>query len=249
MTTDPAPTPALGIDVLSIFPEYFTGPLDASLLGKARARGHLRVDVHDLRGWSVDRHRTVDAEPYGGGAGMVMRPEPFVHAVEDLYGTLADRPRTVLLTPRGRRLDQALVAELAREPELLVLCGRYEGLDERVHQLLAHDEVSLGDYVLAGGEVAACVLIEAVSRLVPGVVGNVDSVAAESFAGGLLEHPHYTRPPTFRGLTVPAVLRSGDHGAVAAWRRAQSQARTRAVRPDLVDEDAGDDGSQELPPR
>ncbi len=239
MTSQHEPAaPALAVDVLSIFPEYFTGPLDASLLGKARERGHLRVDVHDLRDWSVDRHRTVDAEPYGGGAGMVMRPEPFVHAVEDLYGGLAHRPRTVLLSPRGRRLDQPLVAELAREPALLLLCGRYEGIDERVHRLLAHDEVSLGDYVLAGGEAAACVLIEAVSRLVPGVVGNTASVAEESFAGGLLEHPQYTRPARFRGLEVPAVLRSGDHGAVARWRRAQSRARTRAVRPDLLEDDA-----------
>lgn len=231
---DPGPAdPALSIDVVTIFPEFFAGPLDASLLGKARAVGRLAVTVHDLRRWAPDRHRTVDAEPYGGGAGMVMKPEPFVDAVEARYGSIAARPRTVVLTPRGRRLDQPLVAELARESALLLLCGRYEGIDERVHDLLATDEVSIGDYVLAGGEVAACVLIEAVARLVPGVVGNAESVETESFADGLLEHPQYTRPAVYRGLEVPPVLRSGDHGAVAAWRREQAAARTRRLRPDL----------------
>lgn len=229
--------PALAIDVLSIFPEFFHGPLDTSLLGKARASGRLAVTVHDVREFARDRHRTTDAEPYGGGAGMVMKPEPFVEAVEARYGSLAARPRTVVLTPRGKRLDQALVDELAREPALLLVCGRYEGLDERVHQLLAHDEVSIGDYVLAGGEVAACVLIEAVTRLVPGVVGNAASVEGESFADGRLEHPHYTRPASYRGLEVPEVLRGGNHAAVARWRREQADARTRRLRPDLLDAD------------
>lgn len=227
------PRPALAIDVLSIFPGYFAGPLDVSLLGRARQQGVLSVQVHDLRQWARDRHRTVDAEPYGGGAGMVMKPEPFVDAVESLYGGLASRPRTVVLTPRGRQLDQTLVRELAREPALLLVCGRYEGIDERVHDLLAHDEVSVGDYVLAGGEAAACVVIEAVARLVPGVVGNAASLDEESFSEGRLEHPQYTRPPTFRGLAVPDVLRSGDHGAVARWRREQAIERTRRLRPDL----------------
>jgi tRNA (guanine37-N1)-methyltransferase len=223
------------IDVLSIFPEFFAGPLDASLLGKARSTGLLDVAVHDLRRWTTDRHRTVDDEPYGGGAGMVMKPEPFFAAVEELYTTVDARPRTVLLTPRGRLLRQGLVAELATEPSLLLLCGRYEGIDERVHEGLASDEVSIGDYVLAGGEVAACVVIEAVTRLLPGVMGNVESAGDESFAEGLLEYGQYTRPPSFRGMDVPDVLLSGDHGRVAAWRREQSLARTRAVRPDLYE--------------
>lgn len=223
------------IDVLSLFPEYFTGPLDASLLGRARRTGLLDVAVHDLRGWATDRHRTVDDVPYGGGAGMVLKPEPFFAAVEDLYGTPEDRPRTVLLTPRGRLLDQALVRELAGEPALLVLCGRYEGIDERVHEALATDDVSIGDYVLAGGEAAACVLVEAVTRLLPGVMGNESSTADESFTEGLLEYPQYTRPAEFRDLSVPEVLRSGDHGRVDAWRRQEAQRRTQEVRPDLYE--------------
>jgi tRNA (guanine37-N1)-methyltransferase len=237
---------AMTIDVLSIFPEYFAGPLDTSLLGKAREAGRLAVTVLDLRDWARDRHRSVDDEPYGGGAGMVMKPEPFVEAVEDRYGDLANRPRTVIFTPRGRPLDQRTVTELAGEASLLLVCGRYEGIDERVHELLAHDELSLGDYVLAGGEAPACVLIEAVARLVPGVVGNAASVESESFAEGLLEHPHYTRPASYRGLEVPEVLRSGDHAAVARWRREQAEARTQRLRPDLLtprDEAEGGEGS------
>jgi tRNA (guanine37-N1)-methyltransferase len=223
------------IDVLSIFPEFFAGPFDTSLLGKARAAGVLDVAVHDLRAWATDRHRTVDDMPYGGGAGMVMKPEPFVTAVEALYGSLEGRPRTVVLTPRGRPLTQALVRELAAEPALLLLCGRYEGIDERVHEAVATDEVSIGDYVLAGGEVAACVLVEAVMRLLPGALGNTESAEDESFAEGLLEYPQYTRPAVYLDREVPEVLRSGDHGRVAAWRREQAIARTKEVRPDLYE--------------
>jgi tRNA (guanine37-N1)-methyltransferase len=221
------------IDVLSIFPGFFTGPFDSSLLGKARAAGLVDLRVHDLRAYAADRHHTVDDVPFGGGAGMVLKPEPFFAAVEALYGAVSTRPRTVLLTPRGRRLTQPLVRELAEEPALLLLCGRYEGIDERVAEGLETDDVSIGDYVLAGGEVAACVLVEAVTRLVPGVMGNATSSADESFTEGLLEYPQYTRPASFRGMSVPEVLRSGDHGRVAAWRREQALARTRAVRPDL----------------
>jgi tRNA (guanine37-N1)-methyltransferase len=224
---------ALRIDVLSIFPEFFAGPFDTSLLGKAREAGILDLAVHDLRRWATDRHRTVDDLPYGGGAGMVMKPEPFAAAVTELYGSIAARPRTVLLTPRGRPLTQELVGELAAEEALLILCGRYEGIDERVHEAIATDEISIGDYVLAGGEVAACVLVEAVMRLLPGALGNTASAEDESFAEGLLEYPQYTRPATFLDREVPEVLRSGDHGRVAAWRREQSIARTREVRPDL----------------
>ncbi len=223
------------IDVLTLFPGYFTGPLDESLLGRARTTGLLDVNAHDLRRWATDRHRTVDDVPYGGGAGMVLKPEPFFAAVEDLYGGVEQRPRTVVMTPRGRPLRQDLVVQLAAEPALLLLCGRYEGIDQRVHDALAHDEVSVGDYVLAGGEAAACVVIEAVTRLLPGVMGNEASGADESFAGGLLEYPQYTRPSSFRGMDVPEVLLSGNHGAVEQWRRQQSIERTRSVRPDLYD--------------
>lgn len=221
------------IDILTIFPGYFDGPLSSSLLGRAREAGLVAVRAHDLRDFTDDRHRTVDDLPFGGGAGMVMSPAPFFTAVERLYGAIEERPRTVLFTPRGRPLDQPLVAELAAEPALLLLCGRYEGIDERVHAALASDEVSVGDYVLAGGEAAACVLVEAVTRLVPGVMGNAESAAEESFSAGLLEYPHYTRPAEFRGMAVPEVLRSGHHGRVAAWRHEQSVTRTRTLRPDL----------------
>jgi len=223
------------VDVLTLFPSYFAGPLDASLLGRARQAGLLDVRVHDLRDWATDRHRTVDDVPYGGGAGMVLKPEPFFAAVEGLYGSVAGRPRTILLTPRGVPLRQPLVAELAAEPALLVLCGRYEGIDERVHAGLATDEVSVGDYVLAGGEAAACVVIEAVTRLLPGVMGNETSGQDESFSSGLLEYPQYTRPASYRGMDVPEILRSGDHGAVARWRHDQALERTRSLRPDLYE--------------
>lgn len=221
------------VDVLTLFPGYFAGPLDESLLGRARTAGLLEITAHDLRQWATDRHRTVDDVPYGGGAGMVLKPEPFFVAVEALYGSVEARPRTIVLTPRGSRLTQSLVVDLAAEPALLLLCGRYEGIDERVHAGLATDEVSIGDYVLAGGEAAACVVIEAVTRLLPGVMGNATSGTDESFAGGLLEYPQYTRPASFREMQVPEVLLSGNHGAVADWRHQQSVARTRAVRPDL----------------
>ncbi len=221
--------------MLTLFPEFYSGPLDASLLGRARMASLLQVDVHDLRLWTTDRHRTADDVPYGGGAGMVLKPEPFFAAVEALYGAVEARPRTVVLTPRGHLLDQSRVRDLAAEPELLLLCGRYEGIDERVHEGLAHDELSIGDYVLAGGDVAACVVIEAVARLLPGVLNNDESVADESHAEGLLEYPHYTRPASFRGMDVPEILRSGDHGKVAAWRARQARERTRLVRPDLYD--------------
>ncbi len=225
------------VDILTIFPEWFEGPLSASLLGRAQERGILQLRAHDLRQWTTDVHRTVDDAPFGGGAGMLMTPQPFFDAVESLYGSIAARPRTLLMTPRGRRLDQPFVAGLTTEAHLLLICGRYEGIDERVHLHLAHDEVSIGDIVLAGGEVAAAVVIEAVTRLVPGVMGNAASGVEESFSntadGALLEHPHYTRPSTYRGWDVPDVLRSGDHGRVAGWRLAQSRARTRLVRPDL----------------
>ena len=247
------------IDLLTIFPGFFEGPLTTSLVATAREQGTLDVRVHDLRDWSTDRHRSVDDAPYGGGAGMVMRADVLVAAAESVWNDVppgvpvappmyvagGDRPRTVLLTPRGRPLDQALVREFAHEERIVLLCGRYEGIDERVHELVATDEVSLGDYVLMGGEVAAAAIVEAVIRLLPGVLGNAESPREESFEQGLLEHPHFTRPAEFRGHAVPAVLRSGDHGAVAAWRRARALERTSALRPDLLRSVEGSVGAGE----
>jgi tRNA (guanine37-N1)-methyltransferase len=220
------------VDIVTIFPEYFASPLAAGLLGKAGERGLVQVRLHDLRTWAADRHRSVDDAPFGGGAGMVMLPGPWFEALDALQ---ADGPaHVVLLAPDGRRFDQATAARLAGEPRLVLCCGRYEGIDERVRTRV--DEVlSIGDYVLAGGEAAALVVLDAVARLVPGVMGNAASAADESFAAGLLEYPQYTRPAVYRGLEVPAVLRSGDHGAIARWRHDQAVERTRRLRPDLLE--------------
>ena len=224
------------VDVVTIFPEFFAGPLDASLLGKARARGLIDVALHDLRDQTTDPHRTVDDEPYGGGVGMVMKPEPWFAAVEALDGW--EKARRILLSPAGRRLDQELVRELSEEPHLIVMCGRYEGVDERVAVGLATDEISIGDYVIAGGEAAAVVLIDAMARLIPGVVKEPASVEEESFGpSGLLDHPHYTRPPEFRGMKVPDVLLSGNHAEIEAWRHKQALERTKGRRPDLLGPD------------
>jgi tRNA (guanine37-N1)-methyltransferase len=220
------------VDIVTIFPGYFASPLATGLLGKAGERGLLQVRLHDLRTWAADRHRSVDDAPFGGGAGMVMLPGPWFEALDALQ---ADGPaHVVLLAPDGRRFDQATATRLAGEPRLVLCCGRYEGIDERVRSRV--DEVlSIGDFVLAGGEAAALVVLDAVARLVPGVMGNAASAADESFAAGLLEYPQYTRPAVYRGLEVPAVLRSGDHGAIARWRHAQAVERTRRLRPDLLD--------------
>lgn len=218
------------IDVFSIFPGYFEGPLSESLLGKARARGLIDVRLHDPRDWTSDPHRVVDDAPFGGGAGMVMMPGPLFAAVE---AVAPPRP-LYLLSAAGRPFDQALAAELAGGSGFALLCGRYEGVDQRVADHLCDEELSVGDYVLAGGEAAALVVIEAVARLVPEVMGNESSAGEESFATGLLEYPQYTRPADFRGLEVPEVLRSGDHGRVARWRRSQALRRTRQRRPDLL---------------
>jgi tRNA (guanine37-N1)-methyltransferase len=219
------------IDVFTIFPGIFEAPLRESLLGRAIGEGLLDVRVHDLRGWSEDRHRMVDDTAYGGGPGMVMKPEPFFAAVESLD---PDRGRVLLLSPAGRRLDQAFVRELAGEEHLTLLCGRYEGVDERVVEGLPAEEVSIGDYVLAGGEVPALVVIEAVTRLVPGVIGKEESHERDSFAEpGSLDHPQYTRPAEFRGMVVPEVLLSGDHGAIERWRREAAREKTQRNRPDL----------------
>jgi tRNA (guanine37-N1)-methyltransferase len=223
------------IDVFTIFPEMVRGFAAQSLLGKAQERGTLDVRVHDLRDQAHDPHRTVDDAPFGGGAGMVLMAEPVFAAVE-----AADPPRPLLyLSPAGRRLDQAWARELAAGEGFSLLCGRYEGVDERVRQHLVDGELSIGDYVLGGGEVAAMVVLEAVGRLVPGVMGNDASADEESFSEGLLEYPHYTRPAELRGWEVPDVLRSGDHARVARWRRAQALARTRDARPDLLEARGG----------
>lgn len=220
-------------DILTIFPDYFRSPLEVSLLGKAIANGVIEVAVHDLREWADPPHRKVDDEPFGGGAGMVMVPGPIVVAVEDL---LEPGGRVLVLSAGGRPLTQALVEDLAGAPQIVLVCGRYEGIDQRVVQVLAADEVSVGEFVLAGGEAASLAVVEAVARLKTGVVGNVESLSEESFSSGLLEYPQYTRPAEFRGISVPAVLASGDHQAVASWRREQALRRTFERRPELLED-------------
>ena len=223
------------IDVFTIFPDLIDGFCSHSLLGKARDAGLLDLRIHDLRSLAADPHRSIDDAPFGGGAGMVLMPEPVFAAVEAVKP-----PRPLyLLGPGGRRLDQAFVHELSARDGFSLLCGRYEGVDDRIRTHLCDEELSIGDVVLAGGEVAACVVVEAVGRLLPGVMGNAASAEEESFADGLLEHPQYTRPADFRGLVVPDVLRSGDHGRVARWRRAQALRRTIADRPDLIEARGG----------
>jgi tRNA (guanine37-N1)-methyltransferase len=231
------------IDVFTIFPDMVGDFAARSLLGKARASGVVDVRVHDLREGATDPHRSVDDAPFGGGAGMVLMPEPLFAAVESV-----EPPRPLLyLSPAGRRLDQSVAHELAASGGFSLLCGRYEGVDERVREHLVDGELSVGDYVLGGGEVAAMVVLEAVARLVPGVMGNEASADDESFSDGLLEYPQYTRPADFRGWSVPEVLRSGDHGRIARWRRAQALARTVARRPDLIDARGGlSDGDRAL---
>lgn len=225
------------IDVVSIFPGFFD-VLEVSLLGRARIAGLLDVRVHDLRDWTTDRHRTVDDTPYGGGAGMVMKAEPWAQAIDAIAEDAASEPVIIFPSPAGERFTQATARELSEEPHLVFACGRYEGIDERVYTHAASRgrvrAISLGDYVLNGGEVAAMAMIEAVGRLIPGVVGNPASLVEESHEDGLLEYPSYTKPAVWRGLEVPPVLLSGNHGAIAAWRREQQVQRTRERRPDLL---------------
>lgn len=223
------------VDLFSLFPDLLRPWTEASLIGRAGRAGLLDLRVHDLRSGTTDPHRSVDDAPFGGGAGMVLAPDPIFAVVERV-----DPPRPLLLLgPGGRRFDQEWARELASGGGFSLLCGRYEGVDHRVKEHLVDGELSLGDFVLAGGEVAALAVLEAVTRLVPGVMGNGESALEESFAGGLLEYPQYTRPAVFRGWEVPEILRSGDHGRVARWRRAQSLARTLAERPDLLEARGG----------
>ena len=222
-------------DVITIFPEAFGGPLGVSIIKRAIDAGIVSVNIVDLRDYTHDAHRSVDDAPYGGGGGMVMMAAPIFEAVEDLASRHAQRPRTVLLTPQGRPLSQPLVGEFAGEDALILICGHYEGVDERVRDALVDDEVSIGDYVLTGGELPAMVLMDAVVRLLPGAVGNVSSVAEDSFTSGLLEYPHYTRPDVHREMSVPPVLLSGHHEEIRRWRRRESLRRTLERRPDLLE--------------
>jgi tRNA (guanine37-N1)-methyltransferase len=234
------------VDVLTLFPGLFAGYLQQSLLNKAIQRGLVEVHLHDLRDWSTDKHHKVDDRPFGGGPGMVLRVEPVVEAVEAVQALSDDPGRVVLLSPQGRRLTQTIVEQLAGAGRLLLVCGRYEGFDQRVIEILQPDEISIGDYILNGGEVAAMVVIDAVIRLVPGVLGHADSNVEDSFSSGqrLLEFPQYTRPREYRGHAVPDVLLTGHHAEVAQWRQQQSYLRTKQRRADLLDEPGDRDQPQ-----
>ncbi len=220
------------IDVLTLFPEMFSGPLDESIIRRARESGRLELRIYNLRDWTHDRHRTVDDRPFGGGPGMVLKPEPIFEAVESLATA---QTRVVLLGPSGRRFDQTIARELTQYENLLFICASYEGVDERVREAVAHDELSIGDYVLTNGNLPAMVIIDAVARLLPGVLGDDTSAHDESFSHGLLEYPHYTRPAEFREMKAPEVLLSGNHAEIEKWRHEQALARTAKMRPDLLE--------------
>ena len=219
------------IDVLTLFPAMFAGPLDESIIQRARTNGALDLKIHNLRDYTHDRHKTVDDRPFGGGPGMLLKPEPIFEAVEALA---RERTRVILLSPAGRKFDQATARELAQQEHLLMICGSYEGFDERIREHLADDELSIGDYVLTNGALPAMVIVDAVTRLLPGVLGDDESSRDESFTQDLLEYPHYTRPAEFRGLKVPEVLLSGNHAEIAKWRAEQARLRTKEKRPDLL---------------
>ena len=222
------------IDVLTLFPEMFTGPIDASILQRARQTGLLELRVHNLRDYTHDNYKTVDDRPFGGGPGMVLKCEPLFEALQALKGP---ETRVILMSPAGRRFQQSVARELAASPALLLICGAYEGVDERVREQWVDQELSIGDYVLTNGTLAAMVVIDAVTRLLPGALGDDQSVVDESFSQGLLEYPHYTRPADFRGMKVPPVLLSGNHAAIEKWRQDQARARTAQRRPDLAKKD------------
>jgi tRNA (guanine37-N1)-methyltransferase len=221
-------------DVFSLLPEVFPPYLDSSILNRARLRGLIDVRVHNIRDWALDRHHVTDDLPYGGGGGMVMKVEPVFAAVESILGTPPTCP-VILMTPQGRVFNQKMAEDLSRQPHLAFICGRYEGVDERIREHLVSDEISIGDFVLTGGELPALVLIDALARLLPGVLGDPDGAADDSHSTGLLEYPHYTRPPEFRDWQVPDILLSGDNARIARWRREQSLLRTRWRRPDLLE--------------
>jgi tRNA (guanine37-N1)-methyltransferase len=219
------------IDVLTLFPAMFAGPLDESIIKRARQKGFLDLKIHDLRDWTHDRHRTVDDRPFGGGPGMLLKPEPLFAAVESLK---REKTRVILFSPSGRKFDQSIARELAQQEDLLLITGHYEGFDERVREALVDDELSIGDYVLTNGALPAMIVVDAVTRLLPGVLGDDESSHDESFSHGLLEYPQYTRPAEFRGMKVPDVLLSGNHAEIEKWRREQAQVQTQARRPDLL---------------
>ena len=223
------------IDILCLFPEMFDSPLNQSIVKRARERGLVDIVIHNIRDYTHDKHRTVDDYPYGGGPGMVLKPEPIFEAAETIKQQLGvtEMP-IILLTPQGRLFSQSVAQELALYPHLMLICGHYEGLDERVCEYLATDEISIGDYILSGGELAALVVVDAVVRLIPGVLGSQDSARSDSHSNGLLEYPQYTRPRVYRGWAVPSVLLSGNHGEIAQWRRRQAILRTATRRPDLL---------------
>jgi tRNA (guanine37-N1)-methyltransferase len=220
------------IDVLTLFPAMFAGPLDESIIQRARKKGLLDLKIHNLRDWTHDRHRTVDDKPFGGGPGMLLKPEPLFEAVESLR---REKTRVILLSPAGRKFSQPIARDLAEQKDLLLVTGHYEGFDERVRETLADDELSIGDYVLTNGALPAMVVIDAVARLLPGVLGDDESSRDESFSHGLLEYPQYTRPAEFRGMKVPDILVSGNHAEIEKWRREQAKLRTKKQRPDLLE--------------
>lgn len=224
------------IDILSLFPAMFEGPLDDSIVRIARDKGLVRIRLHDIRDYAENKHKKVDDTPYGGGPGMVMAPGPVFRAVEAVHVPPGVKPKKILLTPQGRPFDQAAGRELAGRQQLILICGRYEGFDERIRLGLDVDEISIGDFVLSGGELAAMVIVETVVRLLPDALGNRESADCDSFSGGMLDHPQYTRPYDFRGMTVPDVLLSGDHAKVDDWRREQARKKTSERRPDLLAE-------------
>ncbi len=219
------------IDVLTLFPGMFAGPLDESIIKRARQKGLLDLNIHDLRTWTHDRHRTVDDRPFGGGPGMLLKPEPLFEAIEALS---REKTRVILLSPSGRKFEQSIARELAKEEDLLFVTGHYEGVDERVREVLVDDELSIGDYVLTNGALPAMVVVDAVTRLLPGVLGDDESSHDESFSAGLLEYPQYTRPAEFRGMKVPDMLLSGNHAEIEKWRREQARQRTQQRRPDML---------------
>ena len=221
-------------DVFTLLPEVFPPYLESSILKRARQNGLINVGIHNIREWTHDRHHVTDDNPYGGGGGMIMKPEPVFEAVEDVLGTPPTCP-VILLTPQGRVFTQEVAQELSQHPRIALICGRYEGLDERIREHLVTDEISIGDYVLTGGELPALIIIDALTRLIPGALGDANGAANDSHASGLLEGPHYTRPPEYRGWEVPEILRSGDHGKVARWHREQALLRTFQRRPDLLE--------------
>jgi tRNA (guanine37-N1)-methyltransferase len=231
----------LRIDIITIFPEFFRGPIDHGIVKRARAAELVTITPHDLRQWTTDKHHVVDDRPFGGGDGMILKPEPIFAAVEVLTGKtkredFSSDTRVVLLSPQGRVFSQSIAEDLSKSAQVVLLCGRYEGVDERVAEALITDEVSIGDYVLSGGEAAAMVVIDAIVRLLPGALGSETSALHESFSEDILDHPHYTRPPDFRGMKVPEVLLSGNHAEIERWRKAAAIAKTRRTRPDLLKE-------------